>query len=93
MVDDNVLVEWKKHRDTLIKRIRHEEMRRRYEGKKMELLKEKLIGRYYLEEARKGGQAGEEALKNLMDKYLVLDAERALFGLLPLDKKSGDDSP
>ena len=48
-----------------------------------------LVGAYYLDQAEKKGTM--EKLKKMMDKFLVRENDRKLFGLSPLSKAAAPD--
>lgn len=86
MIDEKTLAKWEEQKRELAVRIKRGKEQMKYEKEKTDKIQQELVGRYYIKLAKDQGERGIEELKKLMDGYLTLDSERALFGLLPLDR-------
>ena len=63
--------------------------RLRKQKRKEDTRRKILVGAYYLDQAEKKGTM--EKLKKMMDKFLVRENDRKLFGLSPLSKAAAPD--
>ncbi len=80
------LAKLKEQRAKLEARIQMAEARVKNSERKKDTRRKILIGSYYLDLANK--ENNMEKLVSGMDKFLVRDNDRALFGLAPKNKKS-----
>jgi hypothetical protein len=74
----------KRRRCALDARIKLMQNRELSKARKDDTRRRILVGAYYLEQANKNDKF--EDIVNLMDKFLIRDSDRKLFGLKPISK-------
>jgi hypothetical protein len=85
MADQQAIDKLKAQREKIDARIQALQVRVKTVERKRELQRKILVGTYYLQEALQ--QDEMEALKQKMNSFLTRDSDRALFDLMPIEKR------